>query len=957
MAGEDPYALRAKALDGPLPAHHVGRALFHLHQRRGFKSNRKSDGEDEGKILAANQKLCAAMQAEGCRTLGEYLFGLLKRKQGVRSRLRGQGAKAEYDLYATRDMVEAEFEAIWAAQAPHHPPMTDAARQAIHRIMFRQRPLKAPPVGRCTFNPEEARASRAHPLFQRFRILSDLANLRIVGPAGGQRPLTLAQRDLLLAGLLEKPKLTFTQIRKALKLSPDEAINLDDGKRKGLDGDLTAEVMTRKPRKEAGGDVPFPGWRGFPPDRQATIVARLLDEPDEAALVAWLIAEQGCTEIQAHTAAKRTRALPDGHGHLGPTALGEIVAVIQDQGLVFADAAQAAGYHHSDFRPEGAADALSYYAEPLYRHVIPPLDPQNAGNDAERHGRLPNPTVHIGLNRLKRLVNAIIETHGKPHQIVVELARELKQSRQEKERIQKQQRQNQDRNDQRAAVLAELGQPNTGDNRMRLRLWEELADDPKDRRCPYSLERVTPLMLFRAEVDVDHILPFSQTLDNSAANRTVCLRRANRAKANRTPFEAFGTDPSWPRILEQAQAMPANKRWRFQPDAMQRFDKIGGFIDRQLVETQYLARIAVEYLGQVVPPNRIWVLPGRLTAMLRGRWGLNDILFTGNAKERTDHRHHAVDALVQAASSRSMLNRIARTAARAEDQGLERLLADMPPPWPGFDGQRDAIKRRFNDIVVWHRPDHSTNGKLHEETAYGPVRDEDRDRGNVVVRKPLASLSEKQLDDIRDPVLRDTVKAAVAAGRATGRDLKQVLDNFEDLRLPDDGRDRRVRRVRVLIRKADEGLVWIKNAEGTPYKAYAQGRIHRIEIFELPDGSWTGAAVSRFDAQRGASAMRPVAGRHLMTLHGNDMVHGSFGGRSGLFRVCVLQPSSQRVLLAEHYVAGRLEDRHKDPADPFRWIFARYSGLRTAGARRVRVDLLGRVHRLPDIEPAPAGAA
>ena len=939
LEAEDPYALRSRALDQALPADHVGRALFHLHQRRGFKSNRKTDGEDEGKIRTANQKLVEAMAEAQCRTLGEYLSKLHAERRGVRARLRGQGAKAEYDLYATRDMVEEEFEAIWDKQALHHEQMTDTAKAAVHGAMFRQRPLKAPPVGRCTFNPEEERLPRAHPLFQRFRILSDLAHLRLEGV---DRALTRPERDLLLAGLREKPKLTFTQIRKTLKLGPGVSINLEDGKRKGLDGDQTADVLTRKPRKD-GETIPFPEWRSLLSDRQAAIVERLLDDPDEAALVAWLRTEQGRSEDQARAAARRANGLPSGHGHLGPTALAEIVSVMEAQGLVFADAAKEAGYHHSDFRPDGQAERLAYYGEPLSRHVIPPADPRNAATEEERHGRLPNPTVHIGLNRVRRLVNALIKEHGKPAQIVVELARELKQSKKQREETERRQRENQDKNDKRAVRLAELGQPNTGENRLRLRLWEELSADEMDRRCPYSLERITPAMLFTSEVDIDHILPFSQTLDNSVANRTVCLRGANRRKGNRTPFEAFGMDGAWPKMLQQAQELPQNKRWRFQADAMERFEKNADFLDRQLTDTQYLARVAVEYLGQVVPPNRIWVVPGRLTAMLRGRWGLNEILFTGNAKERTDHRHHAVDALVVGCTSRSMLNRIARVAARAEEQGLDRLLAEMPPPWPEFEAQRGALKTLFNAIVVHHRPEHSANGKLHEETAYGAVKDHDRERGNLVVRKPLASLSEKQLDDIRDPVLRDAVKRAVAEGKADGKDMKQVLATFEDPRLPADGRDRHVHRVRLLKREAEEGLVWMRARDGSPYKAYAKGDIHRIEVFALSDGSWTGVPVSRFDAAQGAMAQPPPGGRLVMVLHKNDLVDVAIDGERRLMRVYSLEPSAKRVRLADHHIAGNPDTRHMDKDDPFTRVLASYTKLREGRARRVRVDVLGRV--------------
>jgi hypothetical protein len=111
----DPYELRARAISGPLTPHELGRALFHLHQRRGFRSNRKSDPKDEaGKIKTAISALRTAMEEAGARTIGEYLNARHSRREWVRSRLIGAGAKAAYTFYPDRSMVAAEFDAMLA---------------------------------------------------------------------------------------------------------------------------------------------------------------------------------------------------------------------------------------------------------------------------------------------------------------------------------------------------------------------------------------------------------------------------------------------------------------------------------------------------------------------------------------------------------------------------------------------------------------------------------------------------------------------------------------------------------------------------------------------------------------------------------------------------------------------------------------------------------------------------
>lgn len=153
----DPYELRARGLDEPLPLAHLGRALFHLNQRRGFKSNRKTDrGDNEsGKIKDATQRLDWAMQDAGARTYGEFLHMRRTRAADprnvppVRTRLSiaargGPDAKevAGYDFYPDRRHLEAEFYALWTSQAKHSPDvLTDSLRDLVFEKIFYQRPL------------------------------------------------------------------------------------------------------------------------------------------------------------------------------------------------------------------------------------------------------------------------------------------------------------------------------------------------------------------------------------------------------------------------------------------------------------------------------------------------------------------------------------------------------------------------------------------------------------------------------------------------------------------------------------------------------------------------------------------------------------------------------------------------------------------------------------------------
>ncbi len=925
----DPYALRADALERPLLPHELGRVLFHLNQRRGFKSNRKTDAgdQDSGKIKAAVGALDERLADAGAPTLGVYLAARRPLRHSVRARLQGTGAKAAYDFYPARKHIEAEFEAIRAAQAPHHPDLDDAAWDLARRIIFHQRPLRPVTPGRCLFHPEEERAPWALPLAQRFRILSELANLRLGRVGRAKEPLTDGQRAALLDRLLRFGERSFARIRSDLHLDPDTEFNLADAKRDRLKGDKTAESLGKA--KHFG-----KAWRTLPPERQTEIVERLLAEEDEAALITWLQETAGLSEMAARSSA--AAGLPSGHCRLGRRALADLVPIMEEQGVDYAEAARRAGYHHSDFRSGELRPSLPYYGEILERHIA--FGTGNAEDpDEKRLGRIANPTVHIGLNQLRTVVNGLIAEHGRPDQIVLEIGRDLKQSLEARREQQREQARNQKKNEERKAlvksVLGEHHEPTAADV-MRVRLWEELGSEPGARQCVYTGRVIGAEHLFSAEIDVDHILPFSRTLDDSAANRIVCHRHANRAKRKLSPCEAFSGNPDgfhWDDICRRAEALPKNKRWRFAPDAMARFDTEADFLGRQLNETRYLSRLAKAYLGAVCDPDSIWVVPGKLTSLLRGKWGLNSLLSDANFKNRLDHRHHAIDAAVVAVTDRSTIQKVQRAAGRAEDETLDRKLIDLEQPWPGF---RDALADRVRRVVVSVKPDHGQQGQLHNATAYGPVTPPDATgMAEVAYRKPLVDLRETEFDAIRDAPLRDRVRAAVVAGGAAGETPRAALERFS--------RETGIRRVRLLERIGQPIPIGNRRT-GAVYKLFKGDSNFAYDLFATPNGRWTGTIISLFAAnQADGRSPTPPGCKPVMRLFKDDMVALDVAPHRRIMRV--VKFSQGRIVLADQHEAGALKARNEDKTDPFRYLTVSPDRLRQVRGRRITVSPTGRV--------------
>ncbi|MFH1805160.1 MAG: type II CRISPR RNA-guided endonuclease Cas9 [Pseudomonadota bacterium] len=945
----DPYHLRASGLDEALPPHHLGRALFHLNQRRGFKSNRKTDrgSDDSGVTKAGIKKLQQALADEGCRTLGELQHRHHQANQSpiadtnpqsVRAKLRGEGAKAAYDFYPSRDAIEDEFNQLWASQHRFHPDiLSDEAREAVHDAIFFQRPLKAPPVGKCSFNPTETRLPRALPIAQRFRLLQFIGDLRLVDPQLRKTALDRDQRTALFAELLGKNKVTFKRMRQLLRLDADISFSHESEKQQDFKGDETAAILAHKDRFG-------PGWRDLALADQTAIVEKLLFEENEEKLIADLQTQFGFDRQRCEAIADAP--IPDGYGRLGKSALTTLVAIMEEDGLPYDLACKKAGYDHA-LLPDGEVfDELPYYGVALERHVA--FGDGESDNIEKRVGKIANPTVHIALNQLRKVMNALIARYGSPEQIVMEITRDLKQSREARENLMKQQKKNQDDNDIYRQDLIATGTAINADNMLRMRLWKELnPDNPQARACPFSGEKISRARLFSPEVEIEHILPFSRSLDNSPANKTLCMTWANRAKGNRSPWEAFCRDGEkgfvWDDILARAADLPKNKSWRFAADAMERLKKDGDFLDRQLVDTQYLSRIAREYVSKVCDPNQVWVTPGRLTAWLRRNWGLESILSTGNVtKNRDDHRHHAIDAVVIGVTDRGILNRISHAAAHAESHELDRIVADMPEPFENF---RDAVRRQTAKIVVSHKPDtgyrpgqkrgDSTPGALHNDTAYGIIKTDDKGISEVVTRKEVLSLSSiKDIEAIRDAATRQSLLDAVAtAENSSAIAFKEALRAW----VAATG----TKRVRVVSKLS---VIPIHDANGRVYKGYKGDGNLCADIYERPDGKWADEIISRFDAVQ--PGFKPTwkrqypAARRVMQLFRDDMIRIEHEGMPVICRVARI--SAGIITLCPHYEAN-VDARNRDKDDPFKFIYCAGDALRKRHAQKLSVDPAGKV--------------
>ena len=970
----DPYAIRARALDDRLEPHELGRAIFHLNQRRGFKSNRKASGaEDEKeakKTRAQISALRASIEKSGARTLGEFLARRHEKGKPIRAR---EGE----NLYPDRAMYEREFDDIRKAQTPYHD-LDDTQWDCLRQIILFQRPLKPVDPGWCQLEPGEPRAAKALPIAQEFRMLQEVNNLKILVGADPERPLDADERKRAIKRLRSGKDIN-------LKKKPTRDLGLPSESKFNLltiKGDQTAvRLMKEKTGQKLFGDR----WLALLLDARNDIVRFLLEteDPDDVACKAK--DEWGLDDAQAEAVANV--ALPSGYLNLSEKAIAKLLPHMEN-GCLYSDAVTDAGYaHHSDFRIEESHERLPYYGKALERDVVgadPSKDPKKDGETA-RYGRIGNPTVHIGLNQIRRVVNQLIGAYGKPEEIVVELARDLKMNRERKQKYKQEQRKGGERNERLRECLESAGKPVTSHTLLKLQLWEEQGL-PQARKCPYTGKVLSFEMVTSEQTEIDHILPFSKTLDDSRANKVVCAANANRDKGDRAPYEAFGRNPpgyDYKEIRTRAADLPPNKRWRFHEDAMKRFEKNSKFLDRQLNETRYLSRTARTYLSHLYDEKsegrqRVRVIPGHMTALLRRAWGLEGMLRVGDAgeitgKQRDDHRHHAIDAFVVANTTQGLLQRFAQAAGSSHDTEKKlSAVAGGVTPWDGF--HRNQLKPFLDDIVISYKPDHGTRGvegkttgQLHNETAYGLIEPlgegEDVRRYKVVVRKELSEFKkESDLDAVRDPTMRnalqelwDEVVPAELPQRAENKGVpieyrKLFAERAENKGVPmPNGARHKVRRVRVVEEKTVIPVADKKT--GKHYKGYEPDNNEFADIWRLRDGTWQMVVVPTFDAnQPGFDIERfrhkdkktgkpDKVAKPLMRLHIDDMGALGMGTERHIVRVRKITDakSGAFVVLDDHNEANVPNRVGKDMKEN------RYSvqTLQRQGFRKVDVDEIG----------------
>lgn len=685
---KDIYTLRAEALERLLTNEELSRILIRLSKNRGFKSNRKSDKEAEGVLndaISANEEL---MRQKGYKTVGEMI--LLDEKFKYQKR----NTEGDYKATVSRKLIEEEMKIILKQQQEFgNKYITNEFINEMIKIIIDQRPFATGDdikklVGKCTFENEK-RAPKATYSFSEFQVRQALNNLRLLNDEREKLELNKEQKEIIYNKIfLSNGKFTYAQIRKALKL--DEIL---------LFNKLNYEIDTKTTEKESFVNIEefikikkklenfnlskeqlddigviLSYYKTDDDIKKELIKIGMIDEVIEAILYINIKSSKPC--------------------HLSLIALRKINEGLKE-GLLYNEACEKAGY---DFKAQNSEEERYHTLEKKI-----PLDD------------ITNPTVRKALIESRNVVNAIINKYGSPTAIHIELTRDVAKSEKAKMKIRKKQKEIENlKNNIEEEIKKDRPDINLSSTQiLKLRLWKE-----QEGRCIYSNRPMDlDYVLFDETIcQIDHILPYSRSFDNSYNNKVLALTKENQEKRNKTPYEIFDED-KWYEFetrVTVSKTIPYKKKLNLLNTDFKDDEK--GFLNRSLNNTSYITDFFSKYIREnlrFAPSDRkkkVTCVNGRVTSDVRYLLGLE--------KDRDIDTHHAIDAAIVAIIGDSFIQQVSKYYKRREKERYKakrEVGLRFPRPWENFEYE---IKNKADEIFVSRPEQTKYRGSAHDETIY-----------------------------------------------------------------------------------------------------------------------------------------------------------------------------------------------------------------------------------------------
>ena len=742
----NPYQLRVKGLTDELSNEELFIALKNMVKHRGisYLDDASDDGNssvgDYAQIVKENSKQLETktpgqIQLERYQTYGQLRGDFTVEKDGKKHRLinvfptsayrsealRILQTQQEFNPQITDEFVNRYLEILTGKRKYYHGPGNEKSRTDYGRYRTNGETLDnifGILIGKCTFYPEEFRAAKASYTAQEFNLLNDLNNLTVPTET---KKLSKEQKNQIINYVKNEkamgPAKLFKYIAKLL------SCDVADIKGYRIDKSGKAEIHT------------FEAYRKMKTLETLDIEQMDRETLDKLAYVLTLNTErEGIQEALEHEFAD---------GSFSQKQVDELVQFRKANSSIFGK-----GWHNFSVKLMMELIPELYETSEEQMTILKRLGKQKTTSSSNKTKYIDekllteeiyNPVVAKSIRQAIKIVNAAIKEYGDFDNIVIEMARETNED-DEKKAIQKIQKANKDEKD--AAMLKAANQYNGkaelphsvfhGHKQLatKIRLWHQQGE-----RCLYTGKTISihDLINNPNQFEVDHILPLSITFDDSLANKVLVYATANQEKGQRTPYQALDSmDDAWSFrelkafVRESKTLSNKKKEYLLTEEDISKFDVRKKFIERNLVDTRYASRVVLNALQEHFRAHKIdtkvSVVRGQFTSQLRRHWGIE--------KTRDTYHHHAVDALIIAASSQLNLWKKQKNTlvSYSEDQLLDietgELISDdeykesvFKAPYQHFV---DTLKsKEFEDSILFsYQVDSKFNRKISDATIY-----------------------------------------------------------------------------------------------------------------------------------------------------------------------------------------------------------------------------------------------
>ena len=748
----NPYQLRVKGLTDELSNEELFIALKNMVKHRGisYLDDASDDGNssvgDYAQIVKENSKQLETktpgqIQLERYQKYGQLRGDFTVEEDGKKHRLinvfptsayraealRILQTQQEFNPQITDEFINSYLQILTGKRKYYHGPGNEKSRTDYGRYTTKKDSedeyitldnIFGILIGKCTFYPEEYRAAKASYTAQEFNLLNDLNNLTVPTET---KKLSEEQKNQIITNVKNEkamgPAKLFKYIAKLL------SCDVADIKGYRIDKSDKAEIHT------------FEAYRKMKTLATIDIEQMERENLDKLAYVLTLNTEkEGIQEALEHEFAD---------GTFSQEQIDELVQFRKANSSIFGK-----GWHSFSVKLMMELIPELYATSEEQMTILTRLGKQKTTSSSNKTKYIDekqlteeiyNPVAAKSVRQAIKIVNAAIKEYGDFDNIVIEMARETNED-DEKKAIQKIQKANKDEKD--AAMLKAANQYNGkaelphsvfhGHKQLatKIRLWHQQGE-----RCLYTGKTISihDLINNSNQFEIDHILPLSITFDDSLANKVLVYATANQEKGQRTPYQALDSmDDAWSFrelkafVRESKTLSNKKKEYLLTEEDISKFDVRKKFIERNLVDTRYASRVVLNALQEHFRAHKIdtkvSVVRGQFTSQLRRHWGIE--------KTRDTYHHHAVDALIIAASSQLNLWKKQKNTLvnYSENQLLDietgELISDdeykesvFKAPYQHFV---DTLKsKEFEDSILFsYQVDSKFNRKISDATIY-----------------------------------------------------------------------------------------------------------------------------------------------------------------------------------------------------------------------------------------------